>query len=86
MKRDSLNASRRSRERINGRVVVIHGIMGGKLAAVRDSDEDLVWVKTMVPETKGVPLEKIQEKLGISAVPETKRLPPEHVSSRPKTP
>src|SRR6266446_3100931 len=27
----------------------------------------LIWVKTMVPETKGVPLEKIQEKLGIRA-------------------
>ena len=25
----------------------------------------LIWVATMVPETKGVPLEKIQEKLGI---------------------
>jgi MFS transporter, SP family, arabinose:H+ symporter len=27
----------------------------------------LIWVKTMVPETKGVPLEEIQEKLGIQA-------------------
>jgi MFS family permease len=26
----------------------------------------LVWVKTMVPETKGVPLEQIQKKLGIA--------------------
>jgi hypothetical protein len=25
----------------------------------------LVWVKLMVPETKGVPLEEIQKKLGI---------------------
>jgi MFS transporter, SP family, arabinose:H+ symporter len=25
----------------------------------------LIWVKTMVPETKGVPLEEIQEKLGV---------------------
>ena len=25
----------------------------------------LLWVLTMVPETKGVPLEKIQEQLGI---------------------
>ena len=25
----------------------------------------LLWVKTMVPETKGVPLEEMQEKLGI---------------------
>lgn len=27
----------------------------------------LIWVKTMVPETKGVPLEELQEKLGIRA-------------------
>jgi len=27
----------------------------------------LIWVKTMVPETKGVPLEKIQEQFGIEA-------------------
>ena len=26
----------------------------------------LVWVKLMVPETKGVPLEEIQHRLGIS--------------------
>jgi MFS transporter, SP family, arabinose:H+ symporter len=26
----------------------------------------LVWVKTMVPETKGVPLEEIQRQLGIA--------------------
>jgi hypothetical protein len=25
----------------------------------------LIWVKTMVPETKGVPLEEIQRRLGI---------------------
>jgi hypothetical protein len=25
----------------------------------------LIWVKTMVPETKGVPLEEIQRQLGI---------------------
>jgi len=25
----------------------------------------LIWVKTMVPETKGVPLEQIQRQLGI---------------------
>jgi hypothetical protein len=25
----------------------------------------LIWVKTMVPETKGVPLEQIQKQLGI---------------------
>ena len=25
----------------------------------------LIWVKTMVPETKGVPLEQIQKRLGI---------------------
>jgi SP family arabinose:H+ symporter-like MFS transporter len=24
----------------------------------------LIWVKTMVPETKGVPLEQIQKRLG----------------------
>ena len=27
----------------------------------------LIWVKTMVPETKGVPLEDIQRQLGIEA-------------------
>jgi SP family arabinose:H+ symporter-like MFS transporter len=26
----------------------------------------LIWVKTMVPETKGVPLEEIQKQLGIA--------------------
>jgi hypothetical protein len=26
---------------------------------------ELIWVITMVPETKGVPLEQMQEKLGI---------------------
>ncbi|HWW03372.1 MAG TPA: sugar porter family MFS transporter [Candidatus Acidoferrum sp.] len=31
----------------------------------------LIWVKTMVPETKGVPLEKIQERLGLSGFQET---------------
>jgi hypothetical protein len=25
----------------------------------------LIWVKTLVPETKGVPLEQIQKQLGI---------------------
>lgn len=30
----------------------------------------LIWVKTMVPETKGVPLEQMQKKLGISLEPE----------------
>lgn len=40
-----MQTSRRSRGRINGRVVVIHGIMGGKLATIDASgDEDLVWV------------------------------------------
>ena len=29
----------------------------------------LVWVKVMVPETKGVPLEDIRHKLGVSSVP-----------------
>jgi hypothetical protein len=28
----------------------------------------LIWVKTMVPETKGVPLEQIQQQLGIEQV------------------
>jgi SP family arabinose:H+ symporter-like MFS transporter len=31
----------------------------------------LIWVKTMVPETKGVPLEEMQRKLGIELEPET---------------
>jgi len=36
---------RRTRGRVNGRVAVIHGIMGGKLASRDQSgDEDLVWV------------------------------------------
>jgi pimeloyl-ACP methyl ester carboxylesterase len=40
-----MQTSRRSRGRVNGRVVVIHGIMGGKLASIDASgDEDLVWV------------------------------------------
>jgi hypothetical protein len=30
----------------------------------------LVWVKTMVPETKGVPLEQMQERLGVKLAPE----------------
>jgi MFS transporter, SP family, arabinose:H+ symporter len=29
----------------------------------------LLWVKTMVPETKGVPLEQMQRRLGISPEP-----------------
>lgn len=28
---------------------------------------ELVWVRTMVPETKGVPLEEIQRRLGVEA-------------------
>lgn len=35
----------------------------------------LIWVKTMVPETKGVPLEKIQERLGLNSFPETESTP-----------
>ena len=35
----------------------------------------LIWVKAMVPETKGVSLEKIQERLGISNAPETNAVP-----------
>jgi hypothetical protein len=27
----------------------------------------LIWVKLMVPETKGVPLEQMQERLGLAA-------------------
>ena len=27
----------------------------------------LIWVKTTVPETKGVPLEEIQKQLGVEA-------------------
>jgi len=30
----------------------------------------LIWVKTMVPETKGISLEDMQHKLGIDAEPE----------------
>src|SRR5208337_1848078 len=30
----------------------------------------LIWVKTMVPETKGVPLEKIQQALGMDLAPD----------------
>jgi hypothetical protein len=26
----------------------------------------LIWVRTMVPETKGVPLEEIQRRLGVA--------------------
>jgi len=33
----------------------------------------LVWVKTMMPETKGVPLEEMQAKLGIQAASESIR-------------
>jgi pimeloyl-ACP methyl ester carboxylesterase len=40
-----MQTSRRSRGRINGHVIVIHGIMGGKLATIDASgDEDLIWV------------------------------------------
>ena len=43
-----MQTSRRSRGRINGRVVVIHGIMGGKLATIDGSgDEDLAWVNVL---------------------------------------
>jgi MFS transporter, SP family, arabinose:H+ symporter len=35
----------------------------------------LLWVKLFVPETKGVPLEKMQQKLGISAAPESSPAP-----------
>ncbi len=35
----------------------------------------LIWVKTMVPETKGVPLEQMQEKLGIKLPEASESLP-----------
>jgi MFS transporter, SP family, arabinose:H+ symporter len=35
----------------------------------------LVWVKTMVPETKGVPLEQVQAKLGIEVAPQQHEMP-----------
>ncbi len=35
----------------------------------------LIWVKTMVPETKGVPLEQMQEKLGIDLPESAESLP-----------
>jgi SP family arabinose:H+ symporter-like MFS transporter len=40
----------------------------------------LIWVKTMVPETKGVPLEQMQERLGIR-LPETSEFPAGHSRS-----
>ena len=43
-----MRISRRSRGRMNGRVVVLHGIMGGKLATIEASgDEDLVWLNVL---------------------------------------
>jgi hypothetical protein len=36
----------------------------------------LVWVKCMVPETKGISLEEMQHKLGIAAEPEPGPLAP----------
>ena len=35
----------------------------------------LLWVKTMVPETKGVPLEQMQAKLGIELAADDRGLP-----------
>jgi len=35
----------------------------------------LIWVKTMVPETKGVPLEQMQERLGIKSLEGSDSLP-----------
>ena len=43
-----MQRARRVRKRINGRVVLIHGIMGGKLATIdRSGDEDIVWVNIL---------------------------------------
>jgi len=43
-----MQRARRVRGRINGRVVLIHGIMGGKLATIDSSgDEDIVWVNIL---------------------------------------
>jgi hypothetical protein len=35
----------------------------------------LIWVKTMVPETKGISLENMQQRLGIEAEPEPAAAP-----------
>lgn len=40
----------------------------------------LIWVKTMVPETRGVPLEEMQARLGISPPGEDRLLPVQPVS------
>jgi hypothetical protein len=43
---------------------------------------ELIWIKTMVPETKGVPLEQMQEKLGITLDDPTEALPAGEASNR----
>ncbi len=43
---------------------------------------ELIWIKTMVPETKGVPLEQMQEKLGITLADPTEALPAGEASNR----
>jgi MFS transporter, SP family, arabinose:H+ symporter len=43
---------------------------------------ELIWIKTMVPETKGVPLEQMQEKLGIMLADPTEALPAGEASNR----
>ena len=42
----------------------------------------LIWVKVMVPETKGVPLEQMQEKLGITLADPTEASPAGEASNR----
>ena len=43
---------------------------------------ELIWIKTMVPETKGVPLEQMQEKLGITLADPTEAPPAGEASNR----
>lgn len=43
---------------------------------------ELIWIKTMVPETKGVPLEQMQEKLGITLADPTEASPAGEASNR----
>lgn len=43
---------------------------------------ELIWIKTMVPETKGVPLEQMQERLGIRLADETESLELNELSDR----
>jgi SP family arabinose:H+ symporter-like MFS transporter len=43
---------------------------------------ELIWIKTMVPETKGVPLEQMQERLGITLDDPTEAPPAGEASNR----